>query len=25
MNTTAIFPGFETLVKPFRFAASPYE
>ena len=25
MNTTAIFPGFETLVKPFKFAASPYE
>src|SRR5277367_6325255 len=25
MNTTATFPGFETLVKPFKFAASPYE
>ena len=25
MNTTPIFPGFETLVKPFKFAASPYE
>ena len=25
MNTTAIFPIFETLVKPFKFAASPYE
>ena len=25
MNTTAIFPGLEPLVKPFRFAASPYE
>ena len=25
MNTTAIFPAFETLVKPFKFAASPYE
>jgi hypothetical protein len=24
-RTTPIFPGFETLVKPFRFAASPYE
>jgi hypothetical protein len=24
MNT-ATFPGFETLVKPFRFASSPYE
>jgi DNA repair protein RadC len=25
MNTTATFPGFETLVKPFKFPASPYE
>jgi hypothetical protein len=25
MNTTPSFPGFETLVKPFKFAASPYE
>jgi len=25
MNTTATFPAFESLVKPFRFAASPYE
>jgi hypothetical protein len=25
MNATAIFPIFETLVKPFKFAASPYE
>ena len=25
MNTTATFPGFEPLVKPFKFAASPYE
>jgi len=25
MNTTPIFPSMETLVKPFRFAASPYE
>ena len=25
MNTTAIFPSMETLVKPFKFAASPYE
>src|ERR1017187_4016634 len=25
MNTTAIFPIFETLVKPFKFAASPCE
>jgi len=25
MNTTAIFPSMETLVKPFRFPASPYE
>src|ERR1022692_1164760 len=25
MNSTAIFPIFETLVKPFKFAASPYE
>ena len=25
MNTTASFPGFESLVKPFKFAASPYE
>ncbi|HZM05547.1 MAG TPA: JAB domain-containing protein, partial [Candidatus Saccharimonadales bacterium] len=25
MNTTPIFPGFETLVKPFKFPASPYE
>jgi DNA repair protein RadC len=25
MNTTAFFPGFEPLVKPFKFAASPYE
>ena len=25
MNTTESFPGFETLVKPFKFAASPYE
>jgi DNA repair protein RadC len=25
MNTTPIFPGFEMLVKPFKFAASPYE
>jgi len=25
MNTTPFFPGFEPLVKPFKFAASPYE
>ena len=25
MITTAPFPGFESLVKPFKFAASPYE
>ena len=25
MNTTAIFPSMETLVKPFKFPASPYE
>jgi len=25
MNATAIFPSMETLVKPFKFAASPYE
>ena len=25
MNTTESFPGFESLVKPFKFAASPYE
>jgi DNA repair protein RadC len=25
MNATESFPGFEPLVKPFRFAASPYE
>src|ERR1035441_10244589 len=25
MNTTAPFPSFEPLVKPFKFAASPYE
>jgi hypothetical protein len=25
MNTTAFFPSMETLVKPFKFAASPYE
>ena len=25
MNTTPIFPGFESLVKPFKFPASPYE
>ena len=25
MNTTAIYPSMETLVKPFKFAASPYE
>ena len=25
MNTTAVFPSMETLVKPFRFPASPYE
>ena len=25
MNTTAIVPSMETLVKPFKFAASPYE
>jgi len=25
MNTTAIFPGLEQLVKPFKFAASPHE
>src|SRR5271154_7537043 len=25
MNNTEFLPGFETLVKPFRFAASPYE
>ena len=25
MNTTPVLPGLETLVKPFRFAASPYE
>ena len=25
MNCTATFPGFEPLVKPFRFAASPHE
>jgi DNA repair protein RadC len=25
MNTTPFFPGMETLVQPFKFAASPYE
>jgi hypothetical protein len=25
MNTTPIFPGFETLVKPFKFPSGPYE
>ena len=25
MNATASFPGFESLVKPFRFPSSPYE
>jgi RadC-like JAB domain len=25
MNTTAIFPSIESIVKPFKFAASPYE
>src|SRR5271157_4724841 len=25
MNTTESFPGFESLVKPFKFATSPYE
>jgi hypothetical protein len=25
MNTTAFFPGFEPLVKPFKFAVSLYE
>lgn len=25
MNTTPFFPGMETLVKPFKFPASPYE
>ena len=25
MNTTPILPGMETLIKPFKFAASPYE
>ena len=25
MNTTAIFPGLKTIVKPFRFATSPHE
>ena len=25
MNTTPVFPGLETIVKPFKFAASPYE
>ena len=25
MDTTAPFPSFEPLVKPFKFAASPYE
>jgi DNA repair protein RadC len=25
MNTTESFPGFESLVKPFKFAAGPYE
>src|ERR1039457_2889517 len=25
MNSTAIFPIFETLVKPFKFPANPYE
>ncbi len=25
MNTTESFPGFETLVKPFKFATSPHE
>jgi hypothetical protein len=25
MNTTPVFPSMETIVKPFKFAASPYE
>ena len=25
MNTTSVLPGLESLVKPFKFAASPYE
>ena len=25
MNTNPILPGLESIVKPFRFAASPYE
>jgi DNA repair protein RadC len=25
MNTTPVLPGFESLVKPFKFSASPYE